>query len=167
MKQIKLVLVVMLLWMGTTTVNAQKIAHINVQQIMTEMPEFKQGQAQLKKLYATYEKEFKDMQEGYRTKLEKAQRESKTVSETENQKRANELMELERTIKQQQQVIQQEAAKKEAELIQPIQKKLLKAINDVAKEKGYDYVLDSSGPSSLIVANGPDLYNDVKAKLGF
>ncbi len=167
MRHLKLVLAVMLLWMGTTAVNAQKIAHINVQKILTEMPEFKAGQAQLKKLYATYEKEFKEMQQAYQTKLQKYQAEAKTVSESENQKRAQELMEMEKKIMKAQQEIQAEAAKKEQELIQPIQKKLLKAIEDVADEKGFKYVFDSSGPTNLIVAKGYDLYNDVKAKLGF
>ena len=167
MRHLKLVFAALLLWMGTTNANAQKIAHIDVQKIMTEMPEFKAGQAQLKKLYATYQKEFKEMQDAYQAKLKKYQDESKTVSEQENQKRVKELMEMEKNIAKAQQDIQAEAQKKEAELMKPIQEKLLKAIKDVAKEKGYEYVFDSSGPTNLIVANGPDLYADVKAKLGF
>ncbi len=167
MRHLKLVLAALLLWMGTTNANAQKIAHIDVQKIMTAMPEFKAGQAELKKLYATYQKEFKEMQDAYQAKLKKYQDEAKTVSEQENQKRVKELMEMEKNIAKAQQDIQQEAAKKEAELMKPIQEKLMKAIKDVAKEKGYEYVFDSSGPTNLIVANGPDLFNDVKAKLGF
>ena len=167
MKHLKLVLVALLVWMGTTNANAQKVAHIDVHKIMTEMPEFKAGQAELKKLYATYQKEFNEMQDAYQAKLQKYQQEAKTVSEQENQKRVKELMEMEKNIAKAQQDIQEEAQKKEADLMKPIQEKLLKAIKDVAKEKGYDYVFDSSGPTSLIVANGPDLYNDVKAKLGF
>ncbi len=167
MKHLKLVLAAMLLWLGTSHVNAQKIAHIDVQKIMSEMPEFKAGQAELKKLYATYQKEFQEMQDAYQAKLKKYQDEAKTVSEQENQKRVKELMEMEKNIAKAQQDIQAEAQKKEADLMKPIQEKLLKAIKDVAKEKGYDYVFDSSGPTNLIVANGPDLYNDVKAKLGF
>jgi len=167
MRHLKLVFAALLLWMGTTNANAQKIAHIDVQKIMTEMPEFKAGQAQLKKLYATYQKEFKEMQDAYQAKLKKYQDESKTVSEQENQKRVKELMEMEKNIAKAQQDIQAEAQKKEADLMKPIQEKLMKAIKDVAKEKGYQYVFDSSGPTNLIVANGPDLYVDVKAKLGF
>jgi len=167
MRHLKLVLAALLLWMGTTNANAQKIAHIDVQKIMTEMPEFKAGQAELKKLYATYQKEFKEMQDAYQAKLQKYQSESKTVSEQENQKRVKELMDMEKNIAKAQQDIQTEAQKKEADLMKPIQEKLMKAIKDVAKEKGYEYVFDSSGPTNLIVANGPDLYQAVKSKLGF
>ena len=41
------------------------------------------------------------------------------------------------------------------------------AIENVAKEKGLQYVLDSSTGSSVIVATGEDLYSVVKKKLGF
>jgi len=167
MRHLKLALAVMMLWMGTTAVNAQKMAHISVQKIMTEMPEFKASQASLKKLYATYDKEYKEAVTEYQAKVKKYQAEAKTVGDQENQKRGQELMDMEKSIQKLQQDIQQEASKKEADLIKPIQDKLLKAINAVAKEKGYDYVFDSSGPSSLIVHNGPDLYADVKTKLGF
>ncbi len=167
MRHLKLVLAALLIWLGTTNTNAQKMAHIDVQKIMSEMPEFKAGQAELKKLYATYQKEFKEMQDAYQAKLKKYQDEAKSVSEQENQKRVKELMDMEKNIAKAQQDIQQEAQKKEADLMKPIQEKLMKAIKDAAKEKGYDYVFDSSGPTNLIVANGPDLYNAVKAKLGF
>jgi len=167
MRHLKLVMAVMLLWMGTTAANAQKIAHIDVQKVITEMPEFKAGQAQLKKLYATYQKEFKELTDAYQAKVQKYQAEATTVSDTENQKRAKELEQMQQTIAKEQQTIQAEAQKKEASLMEPIQKKLMQAIKDVAKAKGYSYVFDSSGPTNLIVANGPDLYQDVKAKLGF
>ena len=167
MRHLKLVMAVMLLWMGTTTANAQKIAHIDVQKVITEMPEFKAGQAQLKKLYATYQKEFKELTDAYQAKVKKYQTEATTVSDTENQKRAKELEQMQQTIAKEQQTIQAEAQKKEASLMEPIQKKLMQAIKDVAKAKGYSYVFDSSGPTNLIVANGPDLYQDVKSKLGF
>jgi len=167
MRHLKLILAALLIWIGAGNINAQKIAHINVEKIMTEMPEFKDGQAQLKKLYATYQKEFQEMQDVYQTKLKKYQSESSAVSEQENQKRVKELMEMEKNIAKAQQEIQQEAAKKEAELMKPIQEKLLKVINEVAKEKGFKYVFDSSGPTNLIVAEGYDLFNDVKTKLGF
>ena len=52
---------------------------------------------------------------------------------------------------------------KEAELFKPIQDKAMKAINDVAKEQGYQYVLDRA---TLIVADGKDILEDVKKKMG-
>ncbi len=167
MKHFKLILFTLL--MGLVSIQAQaqqKIAHIDVQKILTEMPEYKQAQAELKQLYQTYQKEFEQMQKEYYEKLQKYQQEASQVTKEENQRRAQELQQMEQSIMQAQQRIQEDLAKKEAEKLKTIQDKLMKAIEDVATEKKYDYVLDSSAPSAVLVAHGPDIYNDVKKKLG-
>ena len=48
-------------------------------------------------------------------------------------------------------------------ILQPILDKAKTAIEAVAKEGGYTYVLEAS---TLIVSNGPDLLPQVKTKLG-
>ena len=47
--------------------------------------------------------------------------------------------------------------------LKPILEKARKAIEDVANEQGFTYVLDAS---TIIVANGTDLLPAVKTKLG-
>jgi outer membrane protein len=56
--------------------------------------------------------------------------------------------------------------KKRTELFQPIIKKATDAINGVAKEKGYTYVLDSSAGTILFSTESDDLMPAVKTKLG-
>ena len=41
------------------------------------------------------------------------------------------------------------------------------SLDKVAKAKGYQYVLDSSTGSGVLLADGPDLLADVKKELGF
>ena len=53
---------------------------------------------------------------------------------------------------------------KETEIVKPIMDKAKAAIVKTAKAKGYQYVMDAS---SLIVADGPNLYEDVKKELKF
>lgn len=48
----------------------------------------------------------------------------------------------------------------------PIISKARDAINEVAKEKQILYVFDASAGRGLLVAEGEDLYEAVKAKLG-
>ena len=64
------------------------------------------------------------------------------------------------------QTAQQELQKKEFDLYKPIAEKAEKAINDVAAEKGFQYVFDSSPGKGLLVYKGEDLMTAVKAKLG-
>ena len=74
---------------------------------------------------------------------------------------------MEENIRQSQQTAAQSLQKKQQELVEPLLKKVKTAIENVAKEKGLQYVLDSSTGSSVIVATGEDLYSVVKKKLGF
>ena len=64
------------------------------------------------------------------------------------------------------QTAQQELQKKEFDLYKPIAEKAQKAIGDIAAEKGFQYVLDSSPGKGLLVYTGEDLMASVKAKLG-
>ena len=56
MKNVKKIVVALVLFVATTGfVNAQsKVAHINVQQLLSEMPEMLAAQAEIKKLQETY-----------------------------------------------------------------------------------------------------------------
>ena len=56
MKQVKQIVVALVLFVATTSfVNAQsKVAHIDVTQLLSAMPEMKAAEAELKKLQETY-----------------------------------------------------------------------------------------------------------------
>ena len=57
--------------------------------------------------------------------------------------------------------------KKEEELTAPIMEKVFEAIQIVGREKGFDYVIDSSKGQGLLLADGTDIMADVKIYLGF
>jgi len=46
-----------------------------------------------------------------------------------------------------------ELFKKQNELMKPVQDRIFKAVQEVAKEEGYDYVFDKSGDILLMYAN--------------
>ncbi len=166
MKKLSLLLIAFLMSMGWQANAQQKIAHLDVSKILQEMPEYKKAEAELQQLSQTYQKELEQMQKDYYAKLQKYQQEAAQVSQEENKRRAEELKQMEQRIMEAQQRAQQDLAQKQAEKMKAIQDKLMAAVKAVAKEKGYDYVLDSSAPSAVLVANGPDIYEDVKKKLG-
>ena len=66
-------LIAALLFVGMSqTVSAQaKVAHINVTELMTAMPEMKAANTQLEKLNQTYDTEYNTMVEEFRTKIKK------------------------------------------------------------------------------------------------
>lgn len=169
MKQLKKVALIVVLFVAATGfVNAQsKIAHINVTELLAEMPEMKAAQAELQKLQETYKADIESSMTELRNKYTQYSNEASSKSEEENQKRAVELQGFEKNIGEAQQAAQQELAKKQGELFEPISIKAKAAIEKVAAAQGYDYVIDASQGGGLIVAKGPDLLAAVKQELGF
>ena len=74
---------------------------------------------------------------------------------------------MQQNIMQAQQQAQQELSQKEMELLKPILEKANAAILKVGKAQGFDYVLDASSGSGVILADGKDLLAEVKKELGF
>ena len=169
MKQLKSLLIAALLFAGDSqTVSAQaKVAHINVTELMTNMPEMKAANAQLAKLGETYDKEYNTMVDEFKTKVQKYEAEAATVSQAVNDTRGAEVQDMRTRIEQYQQTASKELQTKQEQIVKPILDKARTAIQKVAKAKGYQYVLDSTSGSGVLVADGPDLLADVKKELGF
>ena len=169
MKQLKSLLIAAILFVGMSqTVSAQaKVAHINVSELMTTMPEWKAAQTQLEKLTKQYDTEYNTMVDEFRKKIEKYDQEAATVGDAVNQTRQTEVQEMQQRIQQYQQNATKDLQTKQEEILKPVMEKARVAIQKVAKAKGYQYVLDSTMGSGVLLADGPDLLADVKKELGF
>jgi outer membrane protein len=167
MKQLKSLVIVVILFIGTQVSAQTKVAHIDVQALMTSMPEMKTAQEQLKKIQETYDKEYKGMVTEYQTKLQKYEQESATAGDVLNETRSKEMQDMGTRIQQYQQTAQKELGQKEVDLLKPIMEKAQAAVKKVAKAKGITYVLDATTGSGVIVADGEDLLEAVKKELGF
>lgn len=168
MKQVKKIAVALILFVAATGfVNAQsKLAHIDVTQLLSSMPEMKTAEAELKKLQETYSADLENSMKEFRNKATQYQNESPSKTEEENKKRSEELMGFQQNINEAEQTARQQLQQKQAELMGPITEKAKVAIEKVAAALGFDYVLDAQPQSGLIVAKGKDLLADVKKELG-
>lgn len=168
MKRVKLILtgLILVATMGMTYAQS-KVAHINVTQLLADMPEMKAAQAELKKLQETYRADLQGSMDELRNKYTQYQNEAPSKSKEENDKRAVELQGIEQNIQEAESMAMQQMQQKQAELFAPITEKAKKAIEAVAAAKGFDYVIDASQGGGLIVAKGVDLLPEVKQKLGF
>ena len=164
MKHFKILLLIAIVTLGINTAQAQtKVAHINTDLLLSLMPETKALNVELEKLSKTYETELKAEQDKLTAKLKKYEAEVNSQTDEVNQQRGAEVQQDQQNLYQASQVAREEIGKKRDEQLKPILDKAKKAIEEIAKEQGFTYVLDAS---SLIVANGTDLMNAVKAKLG-
>ena len=144
-----------------------KVAHINSQALISEMPEVKEAQAQLEKLQKTYQTEIEASMKEYQTKLQTYSADAQNQTEVTNQARQKELAGMEQNIQQYQQTAAQDIQKKQADLLKPLIDKARAAIQKVAKAQGFDYVIDATEGGSLILADGKNLLEEVKIELGF
>lgn len=165
MKQIKTLLIATIMFFGASTMNAQtKTAHIDVNDLLSKMPEMTSAKAQLDKLSKTFDAEYGTMVTEYQTKMKKYEADATTSTEAINETRAKEMQDMGQRIQQYRDTAQKQLQEKEQEIVKPIMDKAKAAIIKVGKAKGYQYVMDSA---SLILADGPNLFEDVKKELKF
>lgn len=165
MKTAKLFLIALVTFIGTQFTNAQsKIAHVDVQDIIANMPAMKDAQKQLEQLSKTYEGEMKVMIEEFQKKLGKYQEEAETVDDKTNEARTKEMEDMDKRIKDYRSTAQKDISDKEEALMKPIYDKVRASIEKVGKAKGFEYVFDKT---SALLANGTNITADVKKDLGF
>jgi outer membrane protein len=149
-----------------TSVSAQKIAHVNLDSLITLLPESKEAQAKVQEYAKQLEQQVVAMQTELQGKYAEYQEKSKDMPELVRASKEKELNDLNQRIQDFQQQAQGDYQKKSAELSKPVYEKAKKAIDHVAKENGYKYVLDTSTGIVLFSEPTDDIIALVIKKLG-
>ncbi len=167
MKHLKIVLIALITFGAVNLTQAQtKVAHISTQELLEAMPDYQNAMSQLEKLSNSYKSQIQDMLKELQEKSKKYEAEAAEKSDVVNQGRMEEMQQSQQRIRQFRMNAQEDMSQKREELLKPILEKAKNAIEKVAKEKGYDYVLNASDGYGVIVSNGHDLLPDVKKELG-
>ena len=168
MKSIFKLIAASFLLLAPINISAQtNVAHINVQQLISEMPEVIAAQKQLEQLEKTYSTEIENTYKEFQTKAQTYSADAANQTDVTNQARQKELETMQQNINQYRETAAQDLQKKQMEMMKPLYDKAREAIERVAAAQGFDYVLDSSTGGSVIMAKGKDLMSDVKSELGF
>ena len=144
----------------------QKIGYINSQEIVSAMPEAKKASADVQAYKKTFEEQMTTMQKELETKFKAYQDQQKTMSDAMRTAKEKELQDLQGRIGSFEQTANEKIEDKLQELLAPINEKAQKAIEAVAKEKGYSYILDTSVGAILYALPADNILEAVKAKLG-
>ena len=154
--------------LGISTASAQKMARVNVQDIVVAMPEFDEAQKNLEAFGKDLQEQMEQIQVEFNNKLADFQKNQATMAASVKQMRQQELEQLQQRFAEFQQIAQQDFQKKEAELLEPVQKKAQEAINKVAKVAGYIAVFNTAVPSLAYYdeAQLTDIAALVKKELG-
>ncbi len=150
-------------------VQAQRIACVDVNQILESMAEYKAAQEEVDKSAAQWKQQLDQMQDQIKGLYNKYQSEIVLLSEEAKRQREDEIMEKER------QMIEFSKSKfgpegslfkKRQELIRPLQDKVYAAIEEFAEQKGFDFIFDKGGSAGMLFSNPRyDKTSDVIKKL--
>ncbi len=138
------------------TLNAQNYGYLNTQEILDKMPEYKTAQSELDRLRESYEAEINTESERIEMLFRKYQSEKLRLSENVRQSRENEIITMERNLKQkQQEIFGQEGSfsKRTIALMEPIQQKIQRAIDTVSAEMGLGIVFDINVTQGVLYKN--------------
>lgn len=171
-KFLKLTLAVALM-VSATAVNAQKFGRVDLAAIVTNMAEFKEAEQNLQ----AYGRDLQDQLEQIQVEFNKLyadyEKNVTTYSDTVRQLKERELAELQKRFQDFQQLAQQDMAKKEAELMNPVYEKANDAVKQVSSAGGYIAIFSttsdqpaSAGLAYFDPAQLTDITPEVKAALG-
>ncbi len=152
---------------GKVTAQELKFGHINIQKLVTELPEKKAADAQLNAEATKLQDQLKVMSEDLDKKYSTYLSQRDSLPDLIRATKEKEIQDLDTRIKQYNQMAQQTLAQKEQQLLQPIMQKVQNAINEVGQEQGLLYIFDISTQVVLYHSDKSiDCEPLVKAKLG-
>lgn len=169
---VKTILLIALLAFGCGfTLQAQKIAHANIDLILSLMPETKSMSQSLQTYQNQLAKKLEVKRNYGNSKLQEAEAAAQNnATEAELDVFREELQKLQLEIEKEAAEADQKMESKRMTLMDPITLKLEKAIREVATDSGYDYIINSvDGSGVSIVLYGPedrDLTKTLMTKLG-
>ena len=154
----------------TLTLSAQRIATVNVSQILENMTEYTNAQTQLDKVAAQWRQEIAQDYDEIKGLYNRYQAEQVLLSDDQRKQREDEIMEKEKAVREKQKVKfgpEGELFEKRQELVQPIQEKVYKAIQSYANDNGFDFIFDRGSNAGIIFANDQyDKTEDIQKVLG-
>lgn len=151
-------------------VQAQRYAVIDTKYILNKMPEYVQANKQIQLISEQWQKEIDDKQAALDQMYKNYAAEQVMLSDELKNKREAELFNKEKEVRDLQKKrfgYNGDVFKERQRLIKPIQDKVYNAIQKIAVEKAYDFVLDKSeGITVIFVDPKLDKSDDVLRELG-
>jgi len=166
-KLVKVALVaVCIVFMGNFAKAQVKIGYIDQNALIGAMPELKTVNTQVEAYSKTFTDKITALQNEFNTKVTAYNAKKASMTDADRVASESELQDLQRRGNDMQTTAQKSVEAKGAEYMKPLLEKAKLAIEAVAKEKGYAYVLDSSQTVLLVSPPGDDMMAAVKLKMG-
>lgn len=169
MKKIILFSIYCLLW--SLTGNAQRIALIDMEYILENIPAYQKANYELEQLSQQYQKAIEAKSQEAEFLYKTYQKTANTMSATQRSQKEEAIVAKEKEVMGLRQKYfgnEGEMRKKEEALIMPIQNQIYETVKEISMQKGYDIVIDRASANSMIYASPKiDISNEILRKLGY
>lgn len=166
----KLLFIAITLILLSSTVSAQRYAIIDTKYILDKMPEYKDADKRLAETSGQWQKEIDDKQAQLNLMYHNYDAEQFMLSDDLKKKREDQLFNMEKDIRDLQKKrfgFEGDLFKERQKLVKPVQDKVYNAIQKMAVNRGYDFVLDKSEGITVIFADPKlDKSEEVLKELG-
>ena len=149
-----------------SSIAQNKFGHINAQDILILMPEYKTAEIDLENFTKSLQAQLGSMEAEFQQMQQEYQANETIYTDLVKQDKESEIQGLYQRIQTFQQNAQKSLQTKEQEMLEPILAKARKAIEDVATEGNYTYIFDKSIGSILYAKESENVIELVKKKLG-
>ncbi len=159
MKNKILIAIFALVALANTQVQAQtKIGFINVDYILSQLPEFKQVETEIRSTQQQYENMLQAKVKDFQAKVADYEKTSGAMDAVIRADREKTLQSEQQSIEEFRTNSSTSLQKKQAQLLQPLLKKIEDNMHTVAKENGFAYVFnsDAGAGTSPILLHAPD-----------
>jgi outer membrane protein len=164
------VLLLFTLFAGNASAQSSRYAIVDTRYILDKMPEYKEAQKQLDQISEQWQREIDAKQAALDKMYRDFEAERVMLSEELRKKREDELFVREKEVRDLQRKrfgFEGDLFKKRQELIKPIQDKVYNAIQKLAVNRQYDFILDKSEGITVIFADPKlDRSEDILKDLG-
>lgn len=142
--------------LASGTLQAQRIAIVDITRVLEEMPDYQAAQQELDNIAATWRQEIAKEYDQIKAMYNKYQAEQVLLTEDARKKKEEEIMEREKQVRDlQRDKFGPEGAlfRKRQDLVQPIQERVYAAITQYADDRGFDFIFDKGGTGGLIYSS--------------
>jgi outer membrane protein len=133
-----------------------KIGYFSSEAVMKLLPDAQDAQKQLDQLVSDWQQQLNKMQDDWKKKFDEYDKRKLIMTEQRRAETERDLRDLDQKIvdfRNQKFGQNGDLFNKQNELMKPVQDRVFKAVQDVAREEGYDYIFDKSGDILLMYTN--------------
>ena len=153
----KILLVAALAMISAAAFAQQKFAHVNFSELVQLMPEADQARTTMDASSKEASDTYQAMADEFNTKYQQYQQKAATWTQAIRETKEKELTDIQQRIQEFQQTVQAELQQQQQQLMAPIYQKAQEAIEKLAKEGGFIYVIDQTSALYIDPAQSTDL----------